>query len=264
MPLRAILFDLDNTLLMEDAATFAALRRASAAAGGDADALARAAAEAAAELFRDADVYAYADRMGIWWGEALWGAFAGDDPDLRAVRAFVPGFRLAVWTTALGTVGLDRGRAAELSATYARARRSDWAMDPSAPRTLDALAPRHAFALVTNGAPDVQREKLDGSGLASRFATVVISGELGIGKPEPGIFLAAIERIGVPASEAVMVGDSAERDVAGARAAGLRTVWLDREGTGARSGADVRITRLDDLAAALDAVTDATPAARSA
>src|SRR5579859_4543353 len=227
MPLQAILFDLDNTLLMEDAATFAALRRAGATAGGDADALASAAAETAAELFRDADIYAYADRMGIWWGEALWGAFAGDDPDLRAVRAFVPGFRLAVWATALGTVGLDRGRAAALSAAYMTARRADWAMDPAAPRTLDALARRYTFALVTNGAPDVQREKLEGSGLASRFATVVISGELGIGKPEPGIFAAAVERIGVPASEAAMVGDSAERDVAGARAAGLRTVWLD-------------------------------------
>lgn len=264
MPVRAVLFDLDNTLLMEDAATFAALRSASEPAGPAAGALAAAAAETAAALFRDADVFAYSDRFGIWWGEALWGDFAGDAPGLRALRAFVPGFRLAVWRTALAGVGLDGGRAAELSAAFATARRSDWAVDPAALPMLDALRGRYQLALVTNGAPDVQREKLEGSGLGSRFAAVVISCEVGIGKPEPGIFSAAVEGIGVAANDAVMVGDSAERDVAGARAAGLRTVWLDREDAGARSNADLRVTRLDELPAALDTIGDEIPAARLA
>src|SRR2546421_9798344 len=119
MPVRAILLDLDNTLLMEDAATFAALRHASAGAGPAAEALAGATAATAAERFHDADVFDYAHRMGIWWGEALWGGFAGDDPGLRAMRAFVPGFRVAVWAAALGGVGLGRERAAEFSAADA-------------------------------------------------------------------------------------------------------------------------------------------------
>ena len=264
MPVRAILFDLDNTLVMEDAATFAALRRASEVAGPAAGALAAAAAETAAALFRDADVFPYCHRFGIWWGEALWGGFTGDAPGLRALRAFVPGFRDAVWRTALAAVGLDPERASELAAAFATARRSDPAVDPAATRTLDTLARRYRLGLVTNGAPDVQREKLEASGLAARFAAVVISAELGVGKPEPGIFNAAVERIGVAASDAVMVGDSGERDVAGARAAGLRTVWLDRDGAGDASEAVVRITRLDELPAAIDAIGVPAPAARSA
>lgn len=262
MPIRAILFDLDNTLLLEDAATFAALRRASELAGPLSGALAAAAAETAAALFRDADIFPYAHRFGIWWGEALWGRFAGDVPGLTALRAFAPGFREGVWRTALDAVGLDRGRAAELSAAFVTARRSDWAIDPAAGPTLDALAERYRLAIVTNGAPDVQREKLEGSGLGSRFGTVVISCEVGIGKPEAGIFSAAVERIGVAANDAVMVGDSAERDVAGAHAAGIRAVWLDRETAGLPSSADIRITRLDELPAALAAIGDAIPVAR--
>src|SRR5438132_8113399 len=130
MPVRVVLIDLDNTLLLEDAATVDALGRASAPAGPGAEALAAKAAEVAERLFRTADVFAYADRIGIWWGEALWGDFSGDDPGLRAIRAYVPDFRQAVWTTALAAVGLDAGRAAEFSDAFARARRSSWAIDP--------------------------------------------------------------------------------------------------------------------------------------
>ena len=244
MPVRAVLIDLDNTLLLEDAGTVDALGRASVPAGPGAEALAAKAAEVAGRLFRAADVFAYADRMGIWWGEALWGDFSGDDPGLRALRAFVPGFRQAVWTTALAAVGLDAGRAAEFSDAFARARRSNWAVDPAAIGTLDALARRYRLALVTNGAPAVQREKLEATGIGARFDVVVVSGELGIGKPDPRIFTAALEALGVPAHDAVMVGDSVERDIAGARAARVRTVWLDRDGAGARASAGVRITSL--------------------
>src|SRR2546423_372193 len=105
MPARAVLIDLDNTLLMEDAATFAALARACTPAGAAAGALATAAAGIAEREFRDADVFAYADRIGIWWGEALWGGFAGDDPGLRALRAFVLGDCVARDTAAARSGG---------------------------------------------------------------------------------------------------------------------------------------------------------------
>jgi len=264
MTARAILIDLDNTLLLEDAATFAALARASAAAGPDAAAVAAKAAEAADRLFRDANVFPYADRIGIWWGEALWGDFGGDDPGLRAMRAFAPGFRGAVWRAALSEGGLDGGRAAEYSDAFQRARRSDWAIDPAAIPMLDALAPRYRLALVTNGAPAVQREKLEATGLASRFEAIVISGELGIGKPEPAIFTAALARVGASAEDAVMVGDSLERDIAGAHAAHIRSIWLDRDRSGAPASADARITSLDELPASLDSIGAAIPAARRA
>jgi putative hydrolase of the HAD superfamily len=58
---------------------------------------------------------------------------------------------------------------------------------------------------------------------------VVSSGVHGKTKPHPTIFQAALERLGVPPAEAVMVGDSVEDDVEGAKAVGMRSFLLDRE-----------------------------------
>ena len=59
---------------------------------------------------------------------------------------------------------------------------------------------------------------------------LVVSEEVGISKPDPRIFVVALERAGVEAPEAVMVGDSWANDVEGARAAGIRPVWFNRDG----------------------------------
>ena len=58
----------------------------------------------------------------------------------------------------------------------------------------------------------------------------VTSSEAGAEKPHPPIFLAALQRAGVSANEAVHVGDQYQADVEGARAVGIRPVLLDREG----------------------------------
>lgn len=58
---------------------------------------------------------------------------------------------------------------------------------------------------------------------------VVISHEVGIEKPHPGIFEMALERAGAPPSQAIMVGDQYHSDVLGALAAGIQPLWLDRD-----------------------------------
>jgi phosphoserine phosphatase len=273
VPIRAILFDLDNTLLLEDAATERALELTSDLAGRRTGAAAAtigaAARDAADSLFGASPVFGYADAMGIWWGEALWGDFSGDQTGLAALRAFVPGFRRDVWTRALAAVAVNAGSLVdELIAAFATFRRALKAIDPQAEATLDDLGRDHRLALVTNGAPGVQREKLAGTTLAAHFAAIVISAEVGVGKPDPRIFRAALEAIDVAITDAVMVGDSLDRDIVGARRAGLRSVWLDRAGT-AVSGSfapDARIRSLGELRDALvrldqvDVVATARPA----
>ena len=263
---RAVLFDLDNTLVMEDAATLAAVRSAcavaSSRAGANADALYATVPRVAEKLWKGSTALAYADRMGIWWGEGLWGEFRGEASELRALRDFVPDFRLAVWREALAAVGIsDEALAAELAETYRTARRARQLVDAEAEPILGALARDHRLALVSNGAPDVQREKLAGTALARYFGAIVISCEVGVGKPDPRIFEIALERIGADADEAVMVGDSLARDVAGAHAAGIRAVWIDRRlGPGEEGPApDARVESLSELPAALAAL--APPAA---
>jgi putative hydrolase of the HAD superfamily len=260
--MKALLFDLDNTLLMEDEATFSAVRRASESArdrrGADADALYAAAIRIADELWRAAPIYPYADEMGMWWGEGLWGEFRGDAPGLRALRAFVPGFRRNVWRGALAAVGAsDDALAAELDAAYAAARRAHQPVDPEAESVLDDLARDHRLALVTNGAPDVQRQKLAGTTLAPRFGAIVISAELGIAKPDRRIFEHALRAVGADREGSVMIGDSLSRDIAGARNAGMRSIWIDRgDGSPKPEDAvpDARVTALSQIRSCLAAL----------
>jgi putative hydrolase of the HAD superfamily len=261
MPIRAILFDLDNTLILEDAATMDALRAAALAAhdrtGLDPDALAAAVAERADAAWKASPMLSYGETYGVWWGEALWGDFSGEAEPARALRGFVPGFRAAVWRDALAKMGrIDGARADELSRAYIRIRRSREEIDPEAGAVVAALARDHRLAIVTNGAGDVQREKLSRTPFARHLSAIVISMEEGIGKPDPRIFQRALDLMGVAATEAVMVGDSLVRDVAGARRAGIATVWLDRKlwDEPRTIVPDARIERLSDLPAALDAL----------
>ena len=59
---------------------------------------------------------------------------------------------------------------------------------------------------------------------------MVISHEVGIEKPHPGIFKRALERAGVPPALVLMVGDQYYSDVQGALAVGIQPLWLDRDG----------------------------------
>jgi putative hydrolase of the HAD superfamily len=85
-------------------------------------------------------------------------------------------------------------------------------------------------------------------GLGAALDAVVVSAQAPAAKPNPGIFALALERLGRRPEEAIFVGDSPETDIAGARAAGIRAVLIDR--TGAAAGADVEtIGLLTDLPA---------------
>ncbi|MGW1882922.1 HAD family hydrolase [Streptomyces sp. NPDC001970] len=91
------------------------------------------------------------------------------------------------------------------------------------------------LGIATNGAVDIQRAKLDSTGLAALFDGVAISEDVGARKPERDLFEAAAAACGVPLSTGGwMVGDNPATDVAGAKAAGLRTAWV----AGGREWAD--------------------------
>ena len=261
MPIRAILFDLDNTLLLEDEVTHASVRETAqlAAARGAIDAaeLAKVVPEIAADFFRHSEVFDWADRFGIWWGEALWADF--DDPDgaeLRTLRSFAPRFRRSVWRMSLSALAVfDTALADELADAFRRIRRAHPGVDAEAESVLGDLGRDHALAIVTNGAPSVQRAKLGETTLARHFKAIAISVEVGYPKPDARIFRFALDRLGIGPSEAAMVGDSRPRDVAGARATGMRAILLERpndpfsEGSG--PDPDVQIARLSEIRAAL-------------
>lgn len=91
-------------------------------------------------------------------------------------------------------------------------------------------------ALISNVGVDVRRV-LDRAGFAGLFDAVVLSYEVGAVKPDAEIFQRALDLIGVPASRALMVGDS-WRDDAGAAELGIRTLVLPRT-AGSTHGLDL-------------------------
>jgi HAD superfamily hydrolase (TIGR01549 family) len=92
---------------------------------------------------------------------------------------------------------------------------------------LAALAGRVSIAIVSNNLFDEQLEKLEQCGLAPFVDALIVSERIGVSKPDPAMFSAALERLACRADEAVMIGDSWTADIAGARAAGIRPIWFN-------------------------------------
>jgi putative hydrolase of the HAD superfamily len=255
---RALLVDLDDTLVVEEPAAVAAFAATATAAAGrhplDPRQLALDARACARELWHGAEVCAFGRSIGISSWEALWCRYEGDDEELRAMREWAPGFRRDAWRGALERQGIeDDELAAELGERFGEERRARHETFEDAAPALDALRGDYRLALVTNGASCLQREKFAASGLTDRFDAVVVSGELRSAKPDPAIYAHALEALGARPGDAFMVGDSLANDVDGALAAGLRAVWLNRDGRPRpQDRPDLReIAGLDELPAAL-------------
>lgn len=122
--------------------------------------------------------------------------------------------------------------------------------DDSVP-ALERLAARVPVAALSNG-----NACLRTIGLMHLFRFQLGAREHGAGKPDPGIFHAACARLGCAPGEVLHVGDDIRTDVEGARLAGLRTAWINREGARwprTMPPPDLEFTTLSALADWLDA-----------
>jgi YjjG family noncanonical pyrimidine nucleotidase len=98
---------------------------------------------------------------------------------------------------------------------------------PGALDLVRRLAGEYPLALITNGIAAVQNRRFAASPVTPHFRSVVISEEVGIAKPDPRIFVPALEKIGVAAADVLYVGDSVTSDMAAARNAGMDFCWLN-------------------------------------
>ncbi len=262
MHIRALLFDLDDTLVVDEAVSKEALASTAALAGtvhgADTKRFHRAAAEEARRLWAAGPSYPYCRGIGISAFECLWGNFKGDSTEVTQLREWAHPFRRQVFDAALREQLLDHSDGAEeLADHFSTTRRKLQRLLPDALEILVRLKSSFKLGLLTNGAPDLQREKLAASGLGLHFDAVAVSGEHGIGKPRPEIFEILLKELGVEAHEAVMVGNSLERDIAGARNAGILPIWI--QVAGAEEHADVEpaatitgLAQLPDVLAKLE------------
>jgi putative hydrolase of the HAD superfamily len=122
-----------------------------------------------------------------------------------------------------------------------------WRVYPDVLPALEELRRRgYRLAVLSNWDARL-RPLLIALGLARHFDWLGVSSELGVHKPDPRIFERAARSLGVPPGAIVHVGDSFEEDVAGARAAGWRAVWLARDGGVADGPAGPALTSLAGL-----------------
>lgn len=230
---RAVLLDLDDTILDDSGGVISCWRDACFAHQTSLDGL-------------DASVLFDAiDRVREWY----W-----SDPERhRAGRLELAWARGEVVRLALAELGVDdKNLARRIGDTYHALR--DDAIRPieDAVPTVEWLRAQGCrLALLTNGGSTLQRLKIDRFELAPLFDAILIEGEVGYGKPDPRIYTQALDALDVPAADAWMVGDNLEWDVAGPQRAGIAGIWIDARGRGVPKGDAVRphriIERLSDL-----------------
>ncbi len=271
--IRALIFDLDDTLLVQDArddeVILAVGEQAAARYGIDAAALPRAVRQQARQIWYDAPTGPYCQAIGIGSVEGLWAHFHGQggntDRRLASLRRWAPDYRRAVWSQALTECGVDDAVLAEaLAEEFMRERRLRHVVFPEVEAVLQDLRRRdYLLAILTNGAPDLQREKVQGLGLSDLFDAIVVSGEEGIGKPDPRIFAHVLEALDMTPAQAAMIGDNPLRDIVGAQAAGIYAVWLNRTGAVLEGEVlpDAEIASLTDLHAILSQTASTHPVA---
>jgi len=261
--IKAVFLDLDETLMPEEAAEEATLRAtcaiAEAQTGIPSAQLAENLRRHSLELWGQGPVNNFCRATGIGPWEGLWGRFDGEGQAMAILRQWVPGYRDRAWIRCLADHGIvSEALVSCLGTMYAVERARHHIPYPETVSAVTALQARYHCLVVTNGAPDVQRDKLHISGLGRLLPEPIVSGDpdIGEGKPHPRIFLTALERAGCAPGEAVMVGDSWARDVIGARHLGLAAVWVNRSvSPQAMSAAGVpTITSLVNLTEVLERV----------
>jgi putative hydrolase of the HAD superfamily len=231
--LKAIIFDLDDTLVVEEASAvysfLEACKLAEAAYGilpADLHATLR---RVCREFWYQAPARQYCiDAGGSSW-EGLWAEFEGEGESLRILREWAPQYRRDSWVTALREHGVDdEPLALRMSDAYVSVRSQRHIVYDDVLPALARLKPRYRLGLLTNGFSDHQRRKIAGAQIGGWFDAIVVSGDQGICKPDPAPFRAVLAQLGAESESAWMVGDSLQSDVQGAQNVGMKAVWVNR------------------------------------
>ena len=167
----------------------------------------------------------FTQQLGREARHALRSEVLAADPELRHR---VTALRIAVLEQGLRKAGYCMEDARELALTgfevFLEARHA-LTFFPHCEPLLEELARHYQLATISNGNADVRRLGLD-----KYFKVIVSADEVGLSKPDPAPFLAALERAGVAPQAALHIGDHPVDDIAGAHAVGLHTLWFNRQG----------------------------------
>lgn len=146
---------------------------------------------------------------------------------------------------AIGRPAVSKDVCTRIADRYSVYREEQMALFPGAHEAIDALKAHGVkLALVTNGAAETQRAKIERFMLASRFDHIQIEGEAGFGKPEERAYLHAMECLGVGPRDTWMIGDNLEWEVVTPQRLGIYAIWMDAHGDGLPSDSPVKPDRI--------------------
>jgi putative hydrolase of the HAD superfamily len=223
---QAILFDLDDTLLMDsnnvDGCWLGACQRCIAPEEG----------------VTPESVLAAIQTYRAW--------FWSDPERHRLGRLDLEASRRAIVAGALLRLGLEQPTlAGEIALAYGELREAGAQLFPGALETLQFLRERGVrLALITNGSARLQRRKVEKYHLAPFFDCVLIEGEFGVGKPDERVYLHALGQLETSPAGAWMVGDNLEWEVAAPQRLGIFAIWHDVLGAGVPATSQVRPDRI--------------------
>ena len=190
--LKAVIFDLDDTLTRHQAAydeSYLAVAKIIARCH-DIDPTAAVSSMPniflhAGEMTRQSE---FLRRIGIGGRDLLWGVAGTDRPELADISMWLNDFRVSAWNSVLQTHGVcDHTLAASLAEQFPDERRAMWRRIgpfPEVQTVVRCLADRFKLGILTNGMPPHQHRKLAASGVADEFETTITSGDIGVGKPD--------------------------------------------------------------------------------
>ena len=241
-PIAAVFFDLDGTLLDDDANW---KRSVPATVNAVTDRHPHIDAEELEEAY-------FRNSRKVW--DEIRGAEVSPFGDMDATT-----ISTSVWNGALADIGIDDEEILNRAVgTYHRLRNTGLVAFDDVEECLGILRSKYRLGVITNGHSETQQPKLNSAVISGYFESVTTV-DIGHGKPQVEIFDHALNTLGVSANEAVYVGDYLFWDVGGANAAGMHSVWLNRKGHEREAGEpepDAEIKSLADLQGVVAAFDD--------
>jgi len=204
--IKAVIFDIDGTLVDNDAAERAAVQRIR-------------------RSYKPLSAGSETEVGDIWrreserfFEEYINGRLTFNEQRVARVQAVFEHFGETI----------SRDQASVVFNRYLHEYEVSWTLYEDVLPCLDSLK-KYKLAVVSNGDSLQQRAKLSRTGLLDYFNPIVISADINVAKPDSRIFEYCLLRLGLRREESVYVGDSYEKDMVGARNAGILGVMIDRE-----------------------------------
>lgn len=231
---KAIFFDLDDTLLNDRKSIQTAFdvtcQELAATHGLDAKEIEEQVRKEARKQYATFPFHSFTEQIGINPFEGLWGNFKDVHHwKFREMGEHILTYQTETWKRGLQVFNITNSEAMFARDRFKEVRRQSPFLFEETIDVLTVLKEKGMqLLLLTNGAPSLQLEKLAMTPeLVPFFEHIIISGNIGFGKPDPIIFEHALRLMDVSAQDVLMVGDNLSTDILGATRMDMESVWID-------------------------------------